>query len=82
MTASERSVREAALQLVADDMERIFNRTSRTLTDDETAAVFGITLGIAEHALKGAAVSGIITEDQQRELAAQFEGLKETPRLL
>ncbi|MFR9794183.1 hypothetical protein ACL07V_37110 [Streptomyces sp. MB22_4] len=83
VTDGQPRLREAALRLVADDMERVFNAAGqRTLTDDETAAVYAITLGIAEHALKGAMVSGIITEDQQHELAAQFEGLKEAPRLL
>lgn len=83
ITSSERTVREAALRIVADDMERIFNGAGRrTLTDEETAAVYGITLGIVEHALRGSVASGIITEEQRAELAELLKGLKEAPRLV
>ena len=83
MSSSERTVRQAALRLVADDMERIFNSAGgRSLTDEETAAVFVITLGIVEHALKGSVVSGIISEEQRAELAVLIEGMREAPRLV
>lgn len=82
LSDSERAQREAALRLVADDVEKIFNQTGRTLTDDETAAVYVTAMQIAQHTLKGAVVSGIIGEDQHGELDVLLGGLKEAPRLV
>lgn len=79
---SERAVREAALRIVADDVEKIFNQTGRTLTDDETAAVYAMSLQIAQHTLKGSVVSGILSEEQHGELDVLLAGLKEAPRLV
>lgn len=79
---SERAVREAALRLVADDVEKIFNQSGRTLADPETAAVYVIALQIIQHTLKGTVVSGIISEEQRGELAVLVEGLMEAPRLV
>ncbi|QLJ06781.1 hypothetical protein HZZ00_37775 (plasmid) [Streptomyces sp. NEAU-sy36] len=59
----------------------MFNRSGRTLTDDETAAVYVLTLQLVEHALKGSAASGIISEEQRQELAVLIEGMREAPRL-
>lgn len=82
MSDSERAQREASLRTLADDVEKIFNQTNRTLTDEETAGVYGIALQIVQFTLKGAVVSGIIDEAQRGELDVLIGGLKEAPRLV
>ncbi|MFD7995565.1 hypothetical protein [Streptomyces mexicanus] len=72
----------AVLRLIAEDMEKAFNADRRTLSDDETAAVYVHTLRLVEHALKNATARGVITEDQLRDLAVLIQGMKEAPRLI
>lgn len=74
--------REAVLRLIAEDVEKVFTRAGRTLTDDETAHVYVTTLCLVERALQGATVNGIISEEQRQELAILIGGMSEAPRLL
>ncbi|MFJ8727722.1 hypothetical protein [Streptomyces sp. NPDC093269] len=80
--APEGRDRHAALVMVANDLEKSFNRINRTLTDDETAAVYTHTLGLFELALRGAEAQGIIDGDQLEELGVLIGGMKEAPRLV
>lgn len=82
VSSSEQTVREAELRLVADDLEKVFNAGGRTLSDPETAEVFVTALRIAEHALKGSVVGGIISQAQLGELVELLDGLREAPRLV
>lgn len=63
----------------ADDIEATFNRIGRTLTDDDTEAVYQQTLDIAIHVLRGAHAQGLITEEQRQALTELYEGLKQAP---
>ncbi|MFE1451923.1 hypothetical protein [Streptomyces olivaceoviridis] len=72
--------RDAVLRMVAEQMERAFNAAGRTLSDDETAYVYGHTLGLVAHTLEGATVSGIISEGQRDELTALISGMREAPQ--
>ena len=73
--------RERVLRLLADDMEKAFNADDgRTLTDEETAAVYVRTLALVEHALDGAAATGLINEGQRTELGHLIAGMKAAPR--
>ncbi|MFF9287461.1 hypothetical protein [Streptomyces griseosporeus] len=72
----------SALKLFADDIEVSFNEIGRTLSDEETAAVFLRTLDIWQHALEGSHAGGLITAEQLGELAALIRGMREAPRLI
>lgn len=74
--------KEAALALVADDVEMRINGIGRTLSDDETAAVYLFTLALVEHVLDGAKATGIVDDAQRSELGILIDGLKEAPRLM
>lgn len=80
-TPSEPDARAASiLSMLADDMEKAFNGTGRTLTDNETAAVFVHSLALVQHTLKGAAVNGLITDEQRDHLTELIEGMRAAPR--
>ncbi|WP_166520557.1 hypothetical protein [Streptomyces leeuwenhoekii] len=71
-----------ALALVADDMEKAFNAIGRSLTNDETAAVYARTLALVAHTLRGAAATGIVTEQQREALAELIDGMAQAPRFV
>lgn len=73
--------RERVLALVANDVEMFFNAIDRTLTDEETALIYGHTLTWMEHTLRGAAAQGILGDDALTQLQTLVDGLKEAPRL-
>lgn len=81
LTSSQPDERTAGvLSMLADDMEKAFNSTGRSLSNDETAAVFVHSLALVEHTLKGAAANGIITDEQREHLTALLEGMRAAPR--
>jgi hypothetical protein len=67
---------------LAASIEKAFNEHGRTLTDDTTADVFTITLGIARNMLAGARHSEVIDDGQHRELDALYLGMLAAPGLL
>ncbi|MYW49631.1 hypothetical protein [Streptomyces sp. SID161] len=72
--------RVAAERQVAEHVEKTFNATGRTLSDDETAAAYRITLGLVQDTLHGATASDIVTEEQRETLAILLAGMSEAPR--
>jgi hypothetical protein len=73
---------DEVLALLADDMEKAFNAIGRSLTNDETAAVYARTLALVEHTLRGAAATGILTEEQRQALAELIDGMAQAPRFV
>lgn len=69
-------------QQLAARIERVFSDHGRSLTDEDTAQAFLITLGQIRLILDGARHQGVLGEDQHRELAAMVEGLMTAPGLL
>jgi hypothetical protein len=69
-------------QAYAQDMEASFYAINRTLTDDETAAVFRHTLSIVQRALDGAAEHDLISAEQRNKLHVLLEGMRAAPGLL
>ena len=72
--------REEVERAVAEQVEKAFNASGRTLSDDDTAAAYLITLGVVQHTLNGAAANGMIDDEQRNGLAALFAGMTEAPR--
>jgi HPt (histidine-containing phosphotransfer) domain-containing protein len=73
---------DEVLALLADDMEKAFNAIGRSLTNNETAAVYARTLALVEHTLRGAAATGIVTEQQRQAIAELIDGMAQAPRFL
>lgn len=67
---------------LADSVETTFNEQGLSLTDDETATTFVVTLTLVGRALEGAQEQGIVDQGQREELAALIEGMKAAPRLV
>ena len=70
------------LELVADDVEKWFYAVHRSLTDEDTAAVYVRTLEVVDHILKGAVAQNMITEQQRMELAELLDAAKQAPGLV
>lgn len=64
---------------LAEHYELVFNREGFTLTDDETAAVYRLTLKLTRSILQGARVKGIIGEEERAQLDALVAGMAEVP---
>lgn len=70
-------------QQLAEDLEMTFNHHNLSLSDEMTAAVFGVTLQIVRDVvLKGGQGHGIITETQRLKLDQVVEGMTGAPRLI
>lgn len=67
---------------LAERYEELFNQRNMTLTDDQTAETYTVTLDLVLGILKAAQAQGIVDEGQQRELHAMIEGMKAAPQLL
>lgn len=74
--------REAALVLIADDVQGWFLAVERTLADEETAAVFRRTLDVVDHTLNGATAQNIISKEQRTLLAGLLDALRQAPDLV
>lgn len=70
------------VRLLADTSEKSFNARGLTLTDDDTAAAYTLTLELVEKALEGAQVQNIIDGTQREKLAALINGMKAAPGLV
>ena len=75
------------LESVADYVERWFNEewfdgVQRSLSNEETAAVFLRTVDLFQHILKGAVASGIIDEEQRAKLADLLDAARQAPGLI
>jgi hypothetical protein len=70
------------LQAQAESIEMTFNENHLTLSDDDTAAAYTITLGITRHLLRGAHAKGIVDQQQLERLDALVAGILDAPRLV
>lgn len=69
-------------QRLAASLEDLFARHGRSLTDDDTAEDYRITLGAVRNMLEGAHKTGKIDERQYGTLNAMIEGMLAAPDLL
>jgi len=69
-------------QKLAEHLEMTFNEHRMTLSDDDTATAYTITLDIVRGMLKGAHAKGIVDETQLEQLDALMEGMMSSPRLV
>ena len=67
---------------LAARIEELFLRHGRTLSDDDTAEAFRITLQVMGDLLEGAHVHGVVGDAAYGELAAMVEGMRAAPSLL
>lgn len=69
-------------QKLAASLEKTFAKHGHTLTDDTTAEIFTITLGIARDMIEGARVGEVIDDGQHRELDTLYLGMLAAPGIL
>ncbi|MEU0656047.1 hypothetical protein ABZ485_27915 [Streptomyces albogriseolus] len=67
---------------LAASVEKTFNEHGHTLTDETTAEIVTITLGIARDMLEGARRSEVIDDGQHAELDALYLGMLAAPGIL
>ena len=67
---------------MANDIEMTFNDQKLTLSDDDTADVYRITLQIVRGVLAGAGARGMVNEGQAQRLDALVEAMIEAPDLV
>ena len=69
-------------QANAEHFEATFNEHHLTLSDDDTATAYTVTIGIVRGILAGAQAHGVVDEEQFAELDALMEGMLSAPRLV
>lgn len=67
---------------MANDIEMTFNDQKLTLSDDDTADTYRITLKIVRGILAGASAQGIVDDNQLARLDALVEGMIGAPDLV
>ncbi|MGV9226352.1 hypothetical protein ACWDPF_27205 [Streptomyces albogriseolus] len=67
---------------LAASVEEKFRQHGRTLTDESTAEVFTISLGIVRTLLEGARHGEVIDDGQHAELDALYLGMLAAPGIL
>lgn len=82
MTSPDRPDWPDDRQQQVENIEMTFNENHLSLADDDTAAVYTITLGVFRHMLKGAHARGIVDETQLEKLDEMVEGVRSAPRLV
>jgi hypothetical protein len=70
------------LRMLAEDYEKTFNEYGLTLTDEETASAYQVTLRLVSKILEGARVQGLVDEEQLRKLVELLTFAEDLPRLL
>jgi hypothetical protein len=73
------SADSSSLELLAEHVETMFIEQGHSLTDEDTAEVFTLTLTIVCGMLQGAQTEGIVTDSQRVELEAIVNGLMGVP---
>ena len=69
-------------QTLATSIEAAFARKGRSLTDEQTAQDYLITLNTVRLMLKGAKAHGVLEDGTHRELDAMLAGMEEAPGIL
>lgn len=78
----DHDVPDDSLRRLAEHLELTYNAADLTLTDQRTAAAFGIAMDIAVTVTAGALAQGLIGDEQQEALAALLAGTKEAVPLV
>jgi len=71
-----------AAQELAERIEALFQRHGMTLTDDETARIYDVTLDLVRMMHDGAHTDEVLTREQHAQLAAMVQGMRTAPQLL
>lgn len=71
-----------AQEELAERIEALFHHHGMTLTDEESADVYGVTLDLVQMMHEGAHADGVITAPQLDRLAAMVDGMRRAPQLL
>ncbi|WP_042174619.1 hypothetical protein [Streptomyces sp. NBRC 110035] len=71
-----------AHQRLAATIEAVFARHGRSLTDDDTAQDYRITLTEVRRMFQGAHAQGVLGSEAHRELDAMIEGMAAVPDFL
>lgn len=71
-----------AAQRLAATLEDLFSRHGRSLTDDDTAEDYRITLGAVRSMLEGAREQGVLDDEQHQDMDAMIAGMLDAPGLL
>lgn len=69
----------SAEQQLTEHVEALFNKNGRTLSDDDTAQAYQITLDIVLMMMEGALVEGLVGEEQHTTLRGMVQGMKQAP---
>jgi hypothetical protein len=69
-------------QHLAEQIEALFHRHGKTLTDDDTARVYDVTLDLVRMMHDGALADQVLTAEQHAQLAAMVQGMRAAPRHL
>lgn len=67
---------------VADFVEGWFNQVERSLSNEETAAVFLRSAEFFEHILRGAVAQDLITEEQRLKLNDLLDAARDAPGII
>lgn len=70
------------LEGVADYVEGWFNSVERSLSDEETTAVYLRTLDVVEHILHGAVAQELISEEQRIKLTDLLDAARKAPDII
>ena len=79
---NQREPSDSPQQRLAESLETLFLKHGRTLTDDDTAQDFLITLQAVLKMHDGALQQGVVGEEAHRELSAMIQGMMTAPRLV
>jgi len=69
-------------QQLAEHMEALFHAHGMTLTDDETATIYTVTIEAVELLLRGALAQGTLDADAHATLNGMLAGMRNAPQLL
>ena len=69
----------SAEQLLTEHVEALFSKHGRTLSDDDTAQAYQITLDLVLMMMDGALVEGVVGEEQHKTLRGMLKGMKQAP---
>jgi len=69
-------------QQLAEYVEAFFRTRDLTLTDEQTANVFLVSLGVVQLMLDGALAQGTVGAEAHSELRAMIDGMRNAPPLV
>lgn len=73
---------QSASQQLAEQIETLFHHHGLTLTDEDAARAYDVTLDLVHLMHEGALADGILTAEQLRQLSTMLDGMRRAPQLL